>query len=137
MSERIKTSKFNITGRDPVHLRQQIAERQKGIVGLWRSLGIDEESIQRNRNQQELEIRRCLFQLRHPDSQLLPPKSKKDRLNLAIERLDTILSGLNDAARINKMRLHRSENSNLVWGQEQSFDPNGGVIFAPNSDDHH
>lgn len=145
MSERIKTPKFNITARDPVHLRQQIYDhQQKTIVRLWRELGIDEPSIQRNREQQEREIRLCYSQLQYPDRPLLQQKSKKDRLNSAVERLDAIFAGMNEARRIidevkrnnNKKHTKTSENGNLPYEQEQSFDPNGGVIFAPNSDNH-
>jgi hypothetical protein len=147
MSERIKTPEFNITtARDPVHLRQQIHAQQETIVSLWRSIGIDEASIKRNRDNQEWEIRRCVFQLRYPERKLLPHQSKKDRRNFARKRLETILSTMNEAAELNRRSglrqtssesTHPSKNGNLLWGQEQSFDHNGGVIFAPNSDDQH
>ncbi len=143
MSERIKAPKFDITARDPVHLRQQIHAQQEPIVALWGAIGIDKESIQRNRNQQEWEIRRCYLQLRYPDRQILPFQSKKDRLNSAVERLDAIFAGMSEAREImeatrrnKKKHTNTSENGNRLYGQEQSFDHNGGVIFAPNSEDH-
>lgn len=143
MSERIKTPKFDITVRDPVHLRQQIHAQQEPIVALWGAIGIDKKSIERNRNQQEWEIRRCYLQLRYPRLQLLPFQSKKDRLNSAVERLGAIFAGMSEAREImeaigrNKKNTNTSVNGNRLYGQEQSFDHNGGVIFAPNSDDNH
>ncbi|GIW61461.1 MAG: hypothetical protein KatS3mg089_0313 [Patescibacteria group bacterium] len=146
MSERIKTPIFDIGTHDPVYRRQQIRSQQEStIVPLWRSQGVDETSIERNRNNQEWEIRRCMLQLRYPKLPILPHQSKKDRINSARKRLKTILSGMQEAAELNKRGLrqtsskntHSSENGNRLYGQEQSFDHNGGVIFATNSDDNH